>query len=77
MTWTHHGADNSYTLTLGTAHCRVWQTTAENWGAIVRQRGRVKGEYTFATREEAQAWDVARLAEIEARAPMRQSDKRP
>ena len=77
MSWTHHRSDNSYTVTVGKARCRVWQTTTGHWGTIVRQAGRAKGSYTFATREDAQDWVVARLAEIDTRAPMRQSDKQP
>jgi hypothetical protein len=74
--WTHHRTDNSYTLTVGKARCRVWQTTTENWAAIVSQKGRAKGAYTFATLEEAQAWGIAQLAETAARASMHQAGKR-
>ena len=75
MDWRRGRTANTYTLTVGNIHCRVWLTAAGSWAAIVRQYARSKGAYCFATPLEAKAWCEARLAEIEAREPMRQAGK--
>ena len=36
-TWTHHTRANTYTLTVGKIHCRVWLAAVRRWAAIVRE----------------------------------------
>jgi hypothetical protein len=63
MNWHDDPADQAATLIQGDARCRVWRTAADTWAALISVRGDATAAYSFTTREEAQAWCEAQLAE--------------
>ena len=63
MEWVHDPADQAATLIAGDARCRVWQTAGGTWAALISVRGDATAAYSFATREAAQAWCEAQVAE--------------
>ena len=64
MDWVHDPRDAAYTLIQADARCRVWYTpTAASWAALISVHGDATAAYSFPTREEAQAWCEAQLAE--------------
>jgi hypothetical protein len=64
MEWVQEPADDTATLIQGDARCRVWYTpTAASWAALISVRGDATAAYSFPTREAAQAWCEAQLAE--------------
>jgi hypothetical protein len=57
MDWQDDPAAQAATLIQGDARCRVWYTpTAASWAALISIHGDATAAYSFATRQEAQAW---------------------
>jgi hypothetical protein len=63
MEWVQDPADQAATLIQGELRCRVWQTTAGTWAALLSVRGEATAAYSFPTREAAQAWCETQIAE--------------
>ena len=63
MEWVQDAADHAATLIEGEVRCRVWRTAAGTWAALISVRGDATAAYSFATREAAQAWCEAQVAE--------------
>ena len=63
MDWHEDAADQAATLIQGDVRCRVWRTTAATWAALISVHGDATAAYSFPTRQEAQAWCEAQLAE--------------
>ena len=64
MEWVQEPAADAATLIQGDARCRVWYTpTAASWAALISVHGDATAAYNFASREAAQAWCEAQLAE--------------
>ena len=62
MEWVHDPAEPAATLIHGDWRCRVWQTAAGTWAALISVHGDATAAYSFATRAAAQAWCEAQLA---------------
>jgi hypothetical protein len=63
MEWVQDPADHAATLIAGEVRARVWQTASGTWAALISVRGDATAAYSFATREAAQAWCEAQVAE--------------
>ncbi len=63
MEWVHDPAEQAATLIQGEVRCRVWQTASGSWATLISVHGDATAAYSFATREQAQAWCEAQLAE--------------
>ena len=63
MEWVQDPADHAATLIAGKVRARVWQTASGTWAALISVRGDATAAYSFATREAAQAWCEAQVAE--------------
>ena len=63
MEWVYDLADHAATLIQGNLRCRVWRTAGGTWAALISVRGDATAAYSFATREAAQAWCEAQVAE--------------
>ena len=63
MDWHDDPGGQAATLIEGDARGRVWRTAADTWAALLSIRGDATAAYSFATREEAQAWCEAQVAE--------------
>ena len=67
MEWVQDVADAAATLIQGDVRCRVWRTAAGTWAALISIHGDATAAYSLATREAAQAWCEAQLAERQRR----------
>jgi hypothetical protein len=67
MEWVQDAADAAATLIRGDIRCRVWRTAAGTWAALISIHGDATAAYSLATREAAQAWCEAQLAERQRR----------
>ena len=63
MEWMHDPAEQAATLIQGELRCRVWRTAGGTWAALISVRGDATAAYSFATREAAQEWCEAQVAE--------------
>ena len=63
MEWGYDAVEQAATLIAGDVRCRVWRTAADTWAALISVRGDATAAYSFTTREAAQAWCEAQLAE--------------
>ncbi len=66
MEWQYNPATYEYTVIRGACRATVWLTLAGAWAALVTSPDREEGRDQFPTREEAQAWAVAHLADLRA-----------
>ncbi len=63
MEWVQDPVDQAATLIQGEVRCRVWRTAGGTWAALISVRGDATAAYSFPTREQAQAWCEAQIAE--------------
>ena len=66
MEWKHNRQTGEYTLSRGACRTIVWDTAVDGWAVSITGPDSIEGQPHFATRDEAQAWAVARLAELQA-----------
>ncbi len=64
MEWKHNGTTREYTLVRGACQATVWETARDGWAASITGPNGIEGQPHFATRDEAQAWAMTKLANL-------------